>query len=86
MKGLLTFFIGLVSLIVPVAGFADQEQTDPEKLQRVYAMYAEYKEKFPAVELIKPINDKSPIVNYLKKYYHFHSLKLKYDGMKKDDQ
>ena len=50
MKGLRTFFIGLVSLIVPVAGFADPEQTDPEKLQRVYAMYREYKEKFPAVE------------------------------------
>lgn len=45
----LSIIVGLACLILPMTGFCGQTLTDSEKLMRVYALYAEYKDAFPGV-------------------------------------
>lgn len=48
-KNICIFLVLLAGLSGAVGAGANQELTDPQKLQRVYAMYEEYKEEFPQV-------------------------------------
>ncbi len=50
MRGALLLFVGFICLIVPLPGLGRQVLTDAEKLERVYALYAAYREAFPAVK------------------------------------
>ena len=52
MKLLCTFLVGLFLLIAPLPMGAERELTDAEKLERVYEMYAGYRDDFPAVKEI----------------------------------
>jgi len=52
MKPLCTLLAGLFGLIVSFSAWAEPELSDAKKMERVYQMYAGYREDFPAVKEI----------------------------------
>lgn len=52
MKKLGILLVGFIGLIIPLTVWAEQDLSDAEKLERVYQMYAGYREDFPAVKEI----------------------------------